>query len=154
MKSTKAIRMPALSQGAASALLGGMILACLGATSLPAPAADRNDLPARPADLFQSTQLWTIHLQFTPEQWRAMEPAGGGEMMRGPQIIRLDERGRPGEMGPAGILAPNFFKGDSNRDGQLSKDEFLALGETWFVDWDKSKNGKLDRDQVGAGLNS
>src|SRR5580765_3997087 len=144
MKSTKAIPMHRLSQGAASGLLGAMILACLGATSPP----------ARPADLFQSTQLWTIHLQFTPEQWRAMEPAGGGEVMRGPQIIRLGERGRPGEFGPAGFLAPNFFKGDSNRDGQLSKDEFLAIGETWFVDWDKSKTGKLDRDQVGAGLNS
>jgi len=153
MKSTIAIRIHAVSQGATSALLSGLILACVGA-ALPAPAANRNSLPARPADLFQSTQLWTIHLQFTPEQWRAMEPAGGGEMMRGPQIIRLGERGRPGEMGPAGILAPNFFKGDSNRDGQLSKDEFLALGETWFVDWDKSKNGSLDRDQVGAGLNS
>jgi spore coat protein CotH len=83
-----------------------------------------------------------------------MEPTGGGDVMHGPQIIRLGERGRPGEFGPAGFLAPNFFKGDSNRDGQLSKDEFLAIGETWFVDWDKSKNGKLDRDQIGAGLNS
>ena len=28
----------------------------------------------RPSDIFQFTNIWTIHLSFTPEQWEGMEP--------------------------------------------------------------------------------
>jgi spore coat protein CotH len=100
--------------------------------------------------------VWTIHLKFTAEQWSAIEPVGGGEFMRGgPQIIRLGGGGgRPGEFGPANFLAPNFLKGDSDHDGSLSKEEFLALGESWFAKWDKEQQGQLDQQQLGAGLSS
>jgi spore coat protein H len=30
-----------------------------------------------PGDIFQFTNVWTIHLTFTPEQWEAMEPKQG-----------------------------------------------------------------------------
>jgi hypothetical protein len=32
----------------------------------------------RPSDIFQFTNVWTIHLTFTAEQWEAMEPKQGG----------------------------------------------------------------------------
>lgn len=33
--------------------------------------------PGKSAELFQWTNLWTVHLKFTAEQWKAMEPEGG-----------------------------------------------------------------------------
>jgi hypothetical protein len=38
-------------------------------------------LPDSPAEFYVATNVWTVHLRFTPEQWAAMEPAqseGGG----------------------------------------------------------------------------
>lgn len=32
----------------------------------------------RPSDIFDFTNVWTIHLIFTAEQWQAMEPKAGG----------------------------------------------------------------------------
>src|SRR5947209_7120095 len=46
----------------------------------PRAAADPTTRPAapqKPADLFQETKVWNVHLTFTPEQWEAMEPKGG-----------------------------------------------------------------------------
>src|SRR5579862_3116342 len=34
--------------------------------------------PAKAADLYRTTNLWTVHLSFTAEQWTRMEPKGGG----------------------------------------------------------------------------
>jgi len=68
-----------------------------------AMAAAGRMLPARQAvaphdltqtDLFQPTKIWTAHLTFTADQWKAMEPTrgatnggsrfGGGEWLQGP----------------------------------------------------------------------
>ncbi len=63
--------------------------------------------------------------------------------------------GGPGAFGPAMFVAPTFLKqGDQDGDGKLSKEEFRALGEKWFAEWDKEKKGKLNADQLRAGLNS
>src|SRR5690349_14959171 len=42
-----------------------------------------SDLPAKAADLFQTTNIWNVHLQFTPEQWQEMEPAQGEDGFSG-----------------------------------------------------------------------
>jgi spore coat protein H len=65
---------------------------------LAASSAQAADAPAtiglKPADIFQTTNLWTVHLTFTPEQWDAMEPKqgprpqrarGAGSMLLGPE---------------------------------------------------------------------
>lgn len=53
------------------------------------------------------------------------------------------------------FLAPTFLQqGDQNRDGQLSRDEFSALGEKWFGQWDTNKSGFLDADKLREGLNA
>src|SRR5581483_11333508 len=48
-------------------ILGLMLSLLVGCLAWPASAG----LPAKPADLFQTTNVWNIHLQFTPEQWQA-----------------------------------------------------------------------------------
>jgi hypothetical protein len=107
--------------------------------------------------LFQTTNLWTVHLQFTPEQWQAIEPAGGrggfGGMFGGGGFGGRGGRGGPGGMNAGAFLAPAFMKaGDQDQDSKLSKTEFLALGEKWFADWDTNKTGKLNASQVSTGL--
>src|SRR5260221_6069813 len=62
--------------------------------------------------------------------------------------------GGPGGFGPGAFLAPSFLKGDQDHDGKLSKDEFQALGQRWFSEWDKNKSGQLDLDQLRTGMNS
>ena len=108
-------------------------------------------LPLKSAELFQAAKVWTVHLRFTAEQWQAMEPAQAEGMPGGP---RFGGPGAPGGFGPAMFLAPSFLRGDQDNDGKLSKEEFSALGEKWFHDWDKSKRGQLDLDEIREGLNS
>src|SRR5439155_16467684 len=116
-------------------------------------------IPQKPADVLQLTNVWTVHFQFTPEQWEAMEPKGGGGGFfggrGGPGGRGPGGPGGPGGFGPAMFVAPAFVKhGDKNQDGKLSKEEFEGLAEKWFADWDKEKSGKLNSDQLRAGLSA
>ena len=107
----------------------------------------------KPSELFKATNVWTVHLRFTPDQWEAMEPKQNGRgFLGGPGGGRGPGAGG---FGPAMVLAPAFLKeGDQNKDGRLSKEEFRALSEKWFEQWDKEKAGKLNADQVRAGVNA
>ena len=112
---------------------------------------------SRPSELFKGTNVWAVHFKFAPKQWEAMEPeqAGGGFFggRGGPRGFAGP--GGPGAFGPAMFVAPTFLKqGDQNGDGKLSKEEFRALSEKWFAEWDKEKSGKLNADQLRAGLNT
>jgi hypothetical protein len=51
------------------------------------------------------------------------------------------------------MLAPAFLKGDADRDGRLSREEFRALAAVWFASWDKQKEGALSEAQLRLGLN-
>src|SRR3982751_6008940 len=108
-----------------AALFAAAMLACAGT---PAAAAS-----IKQGELFRTTNVWTIHLKFTLEQWQAMEPKqdgpgffgggpGGGRGPGGP-----GGPGRPGGggFGPGMFLAPGFLEqGDQDHDGQLTRDEF------------------------------
>lgn len=108
--------------------------------------------PAKPADVFQNARIWTVHLKFTADQWNAIEPKGGGGFPGGPGgPIRP---GGPGGFGPAMFVTPAFMKGDANKDGKLSAEEFTGLGNAWFTAWDKQKTGKLTAEDLRAGLNT
>jgi spore coat protein H len=102
------------------------------------------ELPRSADELFQTTKVWTVHLRFTLEEWTAMEPAGGGP-----------PRPPAGGFGPAMLLAPGFLKhGDADANGAFSADEFRALGEKWFGEWDKAMDGELTSEELRNGLNA
>ena len=123
-------------------------------------AAGEPPSPPRDADeMFQQTTVWTIHFRFTPEQWKAMEPetAGGIGPRRPPggQPPAAPPPGGPRGFGPSMFLAPAFLgDGDQDRDGKLSREEFMALGRKWFAAWDKASAGQISSEQLRDGLNT
>lgn len=82
-----------------------------------------------------------------------MEPKGAANAFAGPGRPGGPRRG-PGGFGPAMLIAPAFLKGAHERDDQLSKAEFLGLGEKWFTEWDTTRSGKLTEEQLRRGLDS
>jgi spore coat protein H len=125
-------------------------------------------LPSSAAEIYRLTNVWSLHLKFDPAQWEAMEPKGGGGGFpgfgRGPGGPGGPGPGPGGPRGggpgfgpppPSMILTPVFMRdGDQNADGKISKDEFAKLGEKWFSAWDKESSGKVNNEQVVAGINS
>jgi spore coat protein H len=61
----------------------------------------------KPSDVFLTTNIWTVHLTFTPEQWQAMEPKRGLRPARpfGPGGLSLlgPEGGRNGVLSAMGM---------------------------------------------------
>lgn len=120
--------------------------------------------PKSAGDLFTTTKVWTVHLEFTPAEWARIEPKGGQQGPGGPGGMRGPGGQRGGMFGPGmmgampgglgGLLSPSFMKGDANGDGRLSQEEFAALGRAWFTAWDKSASGKLSAEQLRDGLNA
>ncbi len=107
--------------------------------------------PSDADHIYSSTNVWTVHLRFAPEQWEAMEPKGGGNPFGGGP--------RGGGFGGGGsgarTLAPVFMsESDVNRDGRISSEEFAGLGQKWFNAWDIKGTGKLDGNQIRAGLDA
>lgn len=61
----------------------------------------------RPNDIFGFTNIWTIHLTFTAEQWQAMEPKEAGRPERGTRrgsFLQGPEGGRNGIAAAFGIV--------------------------------------------------
>ena len=143
----KKLDAPAAAAVPVAATQDAVPAAAIAAPTEPSAAAAA---PQKSSDLFQETKVWDVHLTFTPEQWAAMEPAGGPGAPPGP--------GRPrggGGFGPGMFLGPAFAQaGDSDGDKKLSRDEFLALGAKWFGVWDKAGAGKVNSDQLRDGLNA
>jgi spore coat protein H len=142
----------------------------------PAPAAaparparaTAGALPRTPAQLFQPTKVWTVHLRLSPEAWTAMEPkggsfppfGGGGGRPGDPPAVRPSPGGpgglrAPRGFGPSMFLAPAFVgAGDTTGDGKLSAAEFRGLAESWFAAWDKERRGAVNPAQLREGLNA
>jgi spore coat protein H len=107
-------------------------------------------LPKTPAELFQETTIWNLHLKLTAEQWQAMEPKGGGGFGGGPG-------GGGGFRGPtfrsSPMLAPAIvYFGGADNQGRLSRDAFTTLAAKWFTAWDTDKSGVLDNQKLRNGL--
>ena len=103
-----------------------------------------------PAGIFETSKVWNVELEMTPEAHEAMQPPGGpsrGPRPGGPGLARRLE--------PAGLLAPLLIgEGDGDRDGDLDRAELLALGSRWLETWDREKSGTLDEEEIAAGLDS
>src|SRR6185369_10423710 len=92
------------------------------------------------------------------KQFAAMAPEGGfGVGGRGPGGPGGGPGGRGGRGGPfggmrpSGMFLPAFLKGDLDKDGSLSAEEFQALGQSWFSSWSKQST-ELSAEQLRAGL--
>jgi spore coat protein H len=78
-----------------------------------------------PDSIFQTTNIWTVHLTFTPEQWKAMEPeeqpgsqrrfSGSGSFLQGP------EGGRNGIIAAFGVSF-DYVRADLEFGGMRFKD--------------------------------
>lgn len=140
-----------------------ILVASLAATMWLATAAVA-DTAKSAVDLWRVTNIWNVHLRFTPDQWEAMEPAqgAGGPMFGGPPGraggpggANRSGPGGPPPFGPGMFLAPGFMaQADANTDGKISRDEFSALAEKWFTSWDKKHLGKLNEGDLREGLNT
>jgi hypothetical protein len=52
------------------------------------------------------------------------------------------------------MLIPGFQRQlDTDTNGTISKDEFVAGFDRWFTAWDSKKQGYLDGDAIRAGMN-
>jgi enterochelin esterase-like enzyme len=60
--------------------------------------------------------------------------------------------GRGFSMG-APLAAAIAKRADTNKDGKISREEFLAAAEAMFAEIDKDKNGTVDERQVADGIN-
>lgn len=124
--------------------------------------------PNRSVDhLLDTTSVWTVRLNFTAEQWAAMEPAmgpgfpGGPPAGPGPFGPPGPFGGPPGERGPAIDFGPGTFiapvfvsQGDTNQDARLSEEEFGELARRWFAQWDTNDAGILTAEAIRDGLNA
>jgi len=103
--------------------------------------------------LFNLTNVWTVHLRFSPEEFTAMEPKGEIRGPGGPGGPGGGPPGGPGGFGPGMIIAPIFIsQGDQDHDGRLNRSEFEALAQKWFTAWDTNHSGDLDLEELRLGL--
>lgn len=78
----------------------------------------------RPSDVFGFTNVWAIHLSFTPEQWDAMEPKQGGGPRGGPRrgsFLQGPEGGRNGIAAAFGVVF-NYVHADLEFGTHVFKD--------------------------------
>ncbi|MGZ8898952.1 MAG: CotH kinase family protein [Limisphaerales bacterium] len=62
--------------------------------------------------------------------------------------------GMPRNFGPGTFLGPGLVvKFDADKDGNLSRDEFISGFSKWFAAWDKEKSGALEEEQIRTALN-
>lgn len=62
-------------------------------------------------------------------------------------------RGGPGGNAAAGVLAGAFVKrADSDKDGKVTQEEFMAAAEALFKELDKEKTGKVDEKQLAEAI--
>jgi spore coat protein CotH len=142
-----------LAVGAATLLAVGVLAAAVALQKSAASPSATQDLNAD--RLYDLTNVWTIHLTFTPDQWEAMEPKGGSNPFGGgrPGGPPGGQRGGGGGPGGARTLAPVIMsQADSDRDGRIASGEFATLAQTWFKAWNAGGAGALDERQVRSGL--
>ncbi len=61
----------------------------------------------------------------------------------------------PAGFGPGMFLGPPLLNSaDSDKDKKVSTDEWTALFGSWFKQWDKSNDERLDNEELIAGLNA
>lgn len=85
-----------------------------------------------------------------PGQLGGPGPFGGGQQRLRPNA----PAGGPGMFpGPGVFLAPALLQaGDTDADGRLKREETLKLFGKWATDWDRNRDGAVDREELVEGL--
>lgn len=89
---------------AVSVALLGLLLDCVRAQESLDPSSPGR---SRPGEVFGFTNVWAVHLSFSPEQWEAMEPKQGGGPRGGGRrgsFLQGPEGGRNGIAAAFGIV--------------------------------------------------
>ena len=152
-------RSPAVLVLGASGLL---LAAFAGALALASRAPRAATVAGATDDLFTLTRIHEIELRFTPDQWKAIEPAGatggpGGRGGFGPPGFGPPGGGPGGPPGggPAGFFAQSILRtADPDGSGGISRTEWNGLAAGWFFTWDTAETGNLDSVTLGKGLGS
>ncbi|MBI3865405.1 MAG: CotH kinase family protein [Planctomycetia bacterium] len=103
LRRQKELRASTMNRIICASLVALLSLVAAVATAADPKKSDPGDLS--PAGIFRSTNIWTIHLSFTSEQWEAMEPkpARGQQRRFGGNWLQGPEGGRNGLMAAQGI---------------------------------------------------
>jgi spore coat protein H len=141
-----------------------MVLAWIGALALPC--AVLGDLPKSDSELFNPRKVWDANLTFGPDQWQSIAPKGGGGGMFGgpgrPGGGPGEGGGRRGPGGPGGrggfdpsrFMAGGWMQAlDTDRDGKLTKSEFMGGFQRLAKEWDTTGAGELGVDALREGMN-
>lgn len=73
-------------------------------------------------------------------------PGGGGRGPGGP--------GGPGGFNPGRMMAPMWMSAlDANKDGSVTREEFVGAFGRWGVEWDSRKEGYLTTEKIREGMN-
>ena len=129
------------------------ILAAIAISSVLCPPS-KAAAPTSDKELFNLNKVWSAQLVFTEDQWKAIEPkrtGGGGFGGFGDGGRRP---GGPGGFNPAAMVAGGLVRElDADKDGSLTKAEFVDGFAGWFKSWDTNKTGSLNSEQLTDGLN-
>jgi spore coat protein CotH len=86
--------------------------------------------------------------QFTSKLGDVLPTPQGGGGPGGPG-------GGRGGFGPAMFVGPALFTAaDADKDGSITRTEWVAVFTRWSNEWDTDKSGSLNEEELGAGLNA
>lgn len=118
----------------------------LGGWVLSMELAKSEEAEGHASGLLSTERVSRMHLRFTSENWRAMEPRGG-------QSIPGPGPGGRGGVGPADALGSQLMaRGDVDGNHLLSKLEFSSLAEKLFQAWDLDHSTTLSIDELRNGF--
>jgi hypothetical protein len=131
----------------------------MSAILLPAANSEGKASASGISDVFRFTNVWTVHLKFTPEQWEAMDPKQGARPQFRPggrgSFLQGPEGGRNGIAAAFGIVF-NYVHADLEFGTNVFKDVGVRYkgNGTFLSSRDSVKRSlKIDLKQFSKGQN-
>jgi enterochelin esterase-like enzyme len=71
-----------------------------------------------------------------------------------PMVVVMPNGSLGGPRAGNQLAGPLLKRADTDKDGKMTREEFLAAAQKLFDEWDKDKKGSIDEKQLAEGLNS